>query len=335
MLAGKLWPNGEFGVAIRPKNVKVGLAPIPKLSEFKQFVLKCLRVHGVEKTLAEFGESPKDSGFISACYLSHRAERGSRGITKAGQRKVRNAAFVMERGVRDKSLLSFVTLTVPSLSVEEWSELSRLWPEVVRVLVQSVRRRLKRRSLPAEVIAVTEIQERRFLKSGELGYHLHLVFQGRSKGKSWAINTREMDEIWLRVLKGKIPTVQDVKSACQMVPVKKSVSSYLGKYMSKGVAVLVAVKEKWPEIRLPPAWYSMTTTLLKRVMTMVRSGADVLNWLWNATSEKLKSVVKFAGSVYLKTGDGREVEIARFGSLAEKWREFWCWSGVPAEVMQS
>lgn len=112
------------------------------------------------------------------CDRIKRARRGQKGLTPHGKMLVKNAASYLEKR-HGKKNLSFLTVTIPSVSAEESKQISRCWSEIVRKFQQSITRHLSRQGLPPLVVGVTEVQEKRFERDGVLGLHLHLVFVGK------------------------------------------------------------------------------------------------------------------------------------------------------------
>lgn len=316
MLQGKIWPNGEFGIRVARPSVSVGFKKQKPLSESQRFSLELMKAHGIFAAIAvQKKEGAEPLGLSLLSNFTKRSGRGGKGISRLGCRKVRNAAFLMQREA-GKECLSFLTLTVPRLTPEEWEVVADRWARIVDNVREALTYHLFSAGLPAEVVGVTEIQSGRLKLRGEPGFHLHFLFVGRKRGKAWAICTKKIDRLWEGILSRQVGRQCICSSACSIQRVKKNAEGYLGKYMTKGSAELKVVKEKMPNLRLPTAWYSLSRSLLGRIRRMTVCGANALRMVWNASRVKDERVIKFVGSVFLTSRDGRELEIARYGRVA-------------------
>lgn len=287
-LTVNLWPNGEFGVG-RTKPTEDFVSPqIDRAVD--EFVSTALSVHGYATTkefVDEFGEDLPVPLGLSSVANSHtevqpRARRGTHGITSYGQKFVRNAAFLMEqRGGRE--LCSFLTVTLPTLTEDEFDSMEAGWAEFVRQYIQKLGRRLERAGLPRRVVYVVEIQEDRWDEYGLPYPHLHVLFIGRKRRQDWAIKTWEFDEI-LRSTADNVWDWASEKSwatASNVQRVKHSCQGYLGKYMSKGAKVFRAGTEKGRRLPHVSSWWGVGGKLkryIKRMMVnLSREAADTFH----------------------------------------------------------
>lgn len=217
MLAGRLWPNGEVWAGHLPRPSGMGLVNLRK---------------------------------------NHNVVRGARGITRQGRRIVRQGAFLLE-DLAGRPDLSFLTCTLPGDTLSECRLANEKWSEVCRRFLQELRRELDRRGAPTWFIGCTEIQPKRYARTGQPWPHLHLVFVGRI-GKPWLISTATATRLWSRVVEAVIGITPDrMQAATTIKPLtgKKSAGQYLGKYMSKGASELAEIAEALPGFPLPHAWH--------------------------------------------------------------------------------
>lgn len=200
-----------------------------------------------------------------------RSRRGANGITPHGKLLVKNAAAYLEK-VYGRSRLSFLTLTLPSVTVEESRELARQWAEIVRKYLQELRRKLIRNQLPPLLVGVSEIQQKRFQETGVVALHLHIVFVGRHPKGGWMAQPDWFRETWQSCFPVEFQD-KSFKSVENVVRVKRSVAAYLSKYLSKGLRC----KGKETEVEeikdcLPTCWYNCTNELRSHVKRLVLSG---------------------------------------------------------------
>ena len=277
-LIARLWPNGEATFHY-PKKLKEssvsGYKPIDSDSIQACFI----RAYGVSGALAALSSmgllnvsnSDKPKKLIT--------RKGLKGITSKGKRTVRNACYLLE-SESEKRLLTFATVTCPSLSDDDMGILHENWHRIVEAYRREISRELKRHGLPGEIVGVTEIQPKRFKDSGKPVLHCHFVFKGRRRGSDWAIKPAKHDEIWLRCLSLVIPgRVDHVISAAQLKRVDCSAEGYLSKYLSKGkddiAAVVAAGYQHW----IPAQWWNCSRSLASRVKRALRIFQAGTGWL--------------------------------------------------------
>lgn len=94
-------------------------------------------------------------------------------------------------------------------------------------LMERLQRLLVRRGLSGKLVYVIELQKRGAI-------HWHIVFQGRLPNKSWALSTKNFDEIADDVFRNHGFIYETISAACRVERVKKSLVGYLSKYLSKG-----------------------------------------------------------------------------------------------------
>lgn len=212
---------------------------------------------------------------------ANRPERyGRLGMTGYGKKMVRSACAILER--RFKGRLTFATVTMPPLPLEQRIELAKLWPEFVRQALQWLGRKLQSQRLPKAVCSVSEIQPAR-LQAGNGGYlHLHMVWPNlQARPGHWAVDVLEFRSWCEKFLlsRGLLPEGSWVN--VDVCKVEKSAAAYLSKYMSKGGDTLeaFAAENGWDAV--PGQWWNLTKVLRDRVKAEVVQGADVGRLLEN------------------------------------------------------
>jgi len=178
---------------------------------------------------------------------------------------VRSAAHILEEQ-HGKRNLSFGTITIPSLAESEMETIRENWNLLVKRFVEEIGRELVRHVLSPQILYVTEIQEERYKRLGQVAPHLHLLFQGRKSGtKKWAISIKKFRQIWERILGNVLHRKMSLPAGSQIDAIKKSAKRYLGKYMSKGGKILKDIVSAGLENSLPASWWGMTNILRKQV----------------------------------------------------------------------
>lgn len=194
-----------------------------------------------------------------------RAKRGVKGITTYGKKMVKSAAVLLERQLGRRCLM-FGTATLPALTPEEFILVCESWSELTRQFFQELQRLLARRGLSTDYVQVTELQEERFLKWGQIAPHLHWVCQSRETPyEDYAIKPDEIRRLWERLLSNLLGRRVDGKAATRIEAPKKPVGKELGKYMSKGGKLVYAIECEGRENELPSAWWGASKELKRAV----------------------------------------------------------------------
>lgn len=268
----------------------------------------------------ETGGPRRDSDSGSPCEVAGHAvaRKGLKGITSYGARNVRNAAYLIEQdggGLRTV----FATCTVPSLPYEEMEVIHQRWHKVVEIYRLYLGRVLRDNNLSGESVTVSEIQEKRYQKSGLPILHIHTVFVGmRSDGK-WAVTRECHDDIWRRAL--NVAGGLDLKAvpvSCQLKPVRKSAEGYISKYMSKGSKVVQAMVDAGFRGWMPKQWWNMSRSMRTRIDSETMRPNDIAKWLYIAAEEECRSVWKYHRDILVEFIDGKTMVIAKTGRLSSE-----------------
>lgn len=260
---------------------------------------------------------------LSVATNSHKAprkQRGLGGITPYGKRFVRSGLAVLEDKY-SRECLTLGTATLPALSSEEFEKVCSNWSELVRQFFQELGRELVRKNLAADYVQVTEIQERRFNQSGDVGLHLHWVMPGkRVRGDNWAFTPTEIRGIWQRLLTNIIGREVDCTAATRIEKPKKSLAAELGKYLSKGVTAIQAVVQAGKSHLLPSSWWGSNKSLKTEVRSqIVEISGAVAIWIdRNLREMKAENRIWYVDIWVENSGqEFRAGAVGRFNSRAE------------------
>lgn len=286
---GKVWKNGQFGVSRCKELQPSGFKARVDGAEAGRWAT-AVSVHGMQAT-RDFIKStdecfhpdrglccvPLHEGItgrpldpIGLSLLPKRHKRGTMGITAHGSKVVKNAAKALQDRY-GRSRLSFLTLTVPGMDADMLKAVTEDWQRIVKVVIQKLKRALVSAGCSGEIVCVTEIQEDRMSERGELALHLHMLFQGALVPWRWVYRPEFYRELWFSVLESVVPRSHwsGDRSAEEVRSVRVSAEGYLGKYMSKGAKNLFIVKERFPDVSLPSAWWHCTFKLRRYVLRSI------------------------------------------------------------------
>jgi hypothetical protein len=235
---------------------------------------------------------------------------GQNGITGAGKLRVKDGAAIMEQQYGRRSL-SFATITLPPMQPKLFERACKNWGEIVRRMVEEIKRELVRKGAPPEIVYCTEIQEERYKKYGVVAPHLHLVWYAYDRvtktedGKrKYAINADWLRELVKRILT-KVVGVKKIKTnaSCDIQKVKKSAVGYLGKYMSKGGKIIETIKKDGKQSMLPRSWWGMTKELRVKVISSIKTIDNIgaVNLFYYADKLKKIGLVKSIFHVYTQS----------------------------------
>lgn len=309
-LMARVWPNGDY--VLWSERRALGIDPEV----------------GAKMGSSRVANSHSDSGEVVEA-----KQRGLQGITRYGSRLVENAAYLLQKKHGAKRL-TFLTCTLP-LGPEMADKVGTEWPEIVRVFLQRLKRMLEREKLDTSIVSVTEVQQKRFLRDGGLPLHLHMVFQGAHRDYMWCFKPEDFDEAWGSVVARRvdIPPGTSFSSANNVQRVRDNAAGYLGKYMSKGAAVVEQVAEKCPDLVefLPRTWYNLTREARDLVLRNVAYGADVADVIraWYLEPGHVDLLIDYSRQVTLRNPAGEPICSFEVGQLTPLGRRR---IGLPCHV---
>lgn len=241
--------------------------------------------------------------------------RGQGGITKIQRATIRNGCALLEKEWR-KELLALLTLTVPPVFGEPSGD---QYAHACHIFYKAFSRYAIAAGLDERWVSCTEIQEKRLANHGQFALHEHIAFHARLPGKTWGIHINDLREAWARALgtaTGRDYTEQDIKVCADIKPIKKSVKSYLGKYMSKGTKVVKDLIDRGYVAQIPHTW-------VHRSLAMVRSIRKNTVRLYGAAAELIAETLIKGGFNYsswftpvkVQGKGGNEIEMGMCGQL--------------------
>lgn len=271
----RVWPNGEFGLGRYPigerPSIRMGTrSPRPMLyswtkSELHSYVGEMIRNGHEGSEVLSYLSFEQRCSLGGVCPLgssdpsnSHkRPPRGSRGITSYGKKMLRNGCYLLEK-VRGVRAVGMITCTIPVLPGDGQKHVCERWADILRVFMQWLHRRLKPHCPRPWVLGCTEVQALRMQREGGLPLHCHLVFVARTR-KGYIVSKEEFRDAWKRAVLAHCPELADYSfdASTRVEQCRKSVASYLSKYMSKGNAdnVIRNVEEGY---KVPSSWWHGT-----------------------------------------------------------------------------
>jgi hypothetical protein len=279
--------------------------------------LLCVAAHGIEKTMTYLaGDGPPPSLDKGAKSEQPPKRNGRKGMQRKTQRRVHEQLCCFERLI-PKELTTFGTVTFPDLGPELNEVLYTNFNTFLSRFMQEVKRELQRHGLPPTMLAVIEIQPKRYERTGEPYLHIHYVHQGRLKGKTWVITTAWVRQVVQRLV-GAIVNDSIASPVVRLEQVKKSVASYLGKYMSKGGEMVEKALKEGFGGWLPGQWYRSTRDLVHEVRKCTAVVEDSDGSLLQSAAEKDPCVWDFVADVSVEVDEGVTRVLAYFGQLTER-----------------
>ena len=258
-----------------------------------------------------------------------RGKYGCKGITSYGRRMIRNGCEMMEKrfGVKRLGLWTF---TIPYTDTIALMVICAEWGNLVRKLMQELRREVERKSGEFEYVAATEIQEKRYQRTGQFAPHLHIVAPCRkdSRKLEWYVTADKMRSIWERLLRNLLKSAGieedgvgfEASVNCQII--KKSASQYISKYMSKGGDITVQAEEEGAIF--PSQWWSMANTLRDKIKALIREVPSDLKQAIKDLGEKLveRGILTYLFPVIITSSeDGKERDVGWVGRLPSRGKE--------------
>jgi len=185
-------------------------------------------------------------------------------MSKRMSRNIRNAVYLLEQQEGGKDVLSFLTLTIPTLSSESLEKCCKNWDIMVKRFFDWLRVTLKRRNIQLQHVYCTEIQSKRLHSRNEYAPHLHVVFRGRNgKKQPWAVTPKQVRQAWGRCIASVVSEPFRTDALENIQRIKRSAARYLSKYLSKGVSIATDNPDTTHVAALSTQWGGMARTLSK------------------------------------------------------------------------
>lgn len=260
--SGRIWPCQEFSlgyVTPRPdervdeREIEY-CAPGDEGSEARPVPLDLRNVPNSHN----YPQCPLSAGPEGAKPVSRPDRYGKKGMTGYGKKMVKSIGALIDR-YYPYHRTTFATITMPSLPGPLRRELAQQWPDLVRQLMQWLKRRLARKGLPQVIVSVTEIQPKRLEATGEGYLHLHLMWLNPPKGLGgWSVRVENLKAWVSDYLIRKGIWTQDSHINVDTRSVKGEKSRYLAKYASKGTSEIEAFASDCGWESVPSQWWNCT-----------------------------------------------------------------------------
>lgn len=320
---GRIHPNGRAGYSVErlSKHAPVNGSDLrSRLSEDEEFNSRQFRMRGLD-TYSQIDRSVSDPG-LSNVAISHRPEkqrsaRGSKGLTSHGRKLVMNAIDYLQWRF-GRRCLSFGTVTLPSMTDEQDLEVTQKWGEIIRRFNQSVGRKLHEKGLPRWIVGACENQPSRSSREKQSCLHFHFVFAARFPKSDWRVTHSEIREAWRSAVLSVVSSLSDSDfSACEhVVGIRKSVTAYIAKYLTKGSGIVGNVADL-PNRRFPNSWYSCSLSLRSIVNRSTRTGEFIGAFLSRLHEESWLYLKR----VEITAADGHKVTVGWSGQLKPGWSQ--------------
>lgn len=276
LFTGKVYPDRSFSVGRTPTPKKLSKDTEYDKNYEDQFDSYVdVEVRGKKRIIRSdkwFSGIDSYDRFIKSPELSQNPKRyGSKGITRFGRRIVKNSAILLERKYGIKRL-GFVTCTLPNYSRRVLHCLSSRWGEITRRFFQKLKRLQEKLKVPTDMIATTEIQEKRYRKTGCIVPHIHFIYvcKTRSHERKFVVLASIFRRYWqesveqvIQMFDGGVTEKLSFKASVDCQVIKKSAAAYLGKYMSKGGEIIAEIEEEGLSCFLPKQWWSASSVTKK------------------------------------------------------------------------
>lgn len=289
--------------------------PVVSLSSLRDSCVRAYSVAGCLDVFVRLGLShPRN--FDKK--MPAQAQRGLKGITSLGKRRVRNAAYMLTRE-NGKQRLTFATVTLPGLTGSQMSRVHKEWHRCIDFYRREVRRVLLSAGLTGEIVGVTEVQEKRYATTGLPVLHAHFVFCGASRSGGWALTPTRHDFIWKKSIEHVLgEPIGALKSACQLKSVTASAEAYLGKYISKGIKAVGAVVRNGFGTWLPKQWWNCSRSLTQRMDSAIARFESGAGWLVNRAADPENDLFAYMSEIVIERPDDVTIHMGYFGRLTPK-----------------
>lgn len=278
----RIYPNGEFGIG------RIPLAK--KTSEEKRFDKRQVggfqygdvpRCHELEDGTKLLDGGDTYEGVLHKLGSAHESSQekkkyGLKGITSYGRKVVRNLAYLMEKR-KGRHKVAMGTLTLPSFTDSQMRVIATKWAYLTSRFFQECKRKYEKYGKRFRYVSVTEVQPKRWKARGEVGLHIHFLFEPTYiySIQEWAMPDNWIRETWQRLL-------SNILSSEQVVPypnyrrdmIEVSAAAYMGKYMSKGADMIADIIEQKGVSVIPSQWWSADSVSKKELRSKIISISD-------------------------------------------------------------
>lgn len=185
---------------------------------------------------------------------------GIKGISRQGKSAIVQAGYLLEKYYTPRRL-GFYTLTCPYKDEIDVWYFNISFAEIARRYFQEIKREYERFGVKWRYVAAYEFQSKRFERDGVAALHIHYVAPCYLPHSfTFVISADTIRKIWARVCTQVVGVEACTKASVDAQIVRKSVSGYLSKYLSKGGEMLDRIAEIAPEV-IPRRWWGMSAQM--------------------------------------------------------------------------
>lgn len=320
---GRIWPNGKFGIGWRVGGDREETEFEECRHQDKSYWFELPATDSSPRG----GSRGAELGLSNVHYCHSEANdvpdssprRGEKGITSYGRNMVESACILLEKKYGRKNI-GFGTVTCPTMTEEEAWAISARWADIKRVFFQRLKRDIEKKGGEFVYVSVTENQVRRSADGGFPCLHLHFAYPCRHKNR-YHFTPGEVRRHWSAALGNVIDSNRDWSAVENLQVIKKSCSSYLGKYLSKGAGDIEGLKNNNPLGILPAQWWGMSRSLSRGIKKRILKNGSVLAWVaMMAASYDTSGVFQGVFEVTIGNGEGYRL-VGLAGKLAPAFLE--------------
>jgi hypothetical protein len=224
-----------------------------------------------------------------------------------------------------KESLTLFTGTLPGKSDEECTKQLEKWPEIMRQFMQSVHRELESSGFPVWACGVSEIQPKRFERTGQPWLHCHVVLPTAIDGCR-IIQGKRLKLLWSKACKNSLGgCLSDYALAARVDGCdhkKGEVANYLSKYLGKGSSA-IAQKARLAGWKLPRHWWHAPHAMKAAVAAATKTlRPQSVSWLMHLCRLLKDGVSVWAEIKIPCPGDPeKEFPMGYVGRLSRDWME--------------
>lgn len=342
----KSYPDGTATVTKKRQNVRVADSNRCRWNERDAARRMAMQALGGQELASLLGiELGKANAAPFPCQESQKSVKAQKplrtGLTGYGQKQLRRVFAAWETRL-PPGTCAFGTLTLSPEAVSCLLSSGQKTPAIayqgaVSRFMERLRKLLRSRGLPGDVIWVTELHPARSQRTGIAIPHVHFVVQTAEVRYQWKVKPSEIKHLWESAINAYAPHAEGKRfpSRCQIVCVKKSVARYVSKYLSKTKRCAIENTPNLNTSLVPERWYAIANALHKllKQMTSVISGEEasvIFDWLKRPGNP----IVKRFGDITIPQIDSPPVWVASWFILHTPCDRdgFRALTGLPLEI---
>ena len=278
---------------------------------------------------AFLSRKPDCDRFIKGQQSSRKLRRyGSKGISKYGKKNLSCFGALMQ-GKYPLARLGFGTATIPRYSDAVLRAIGQQWGEITRRFFQKLRRYCLKKGVEFVYYGCTEIQEKRFKSYGVPVPHLHFGYVCRDSSDSeFYFKPRIVRQFWKESVEeslrrvGVTPVQRYVnwRASIDTQVVKKSISAYMSKYLSKGCKCVEEMVDKGFESCMPKQWWFACMQLKEwlKEETIILSQKDCYSYFYQIEQYLYTNEVSWCNFVDVEVSPGEYRIFGLVGRLSKE-----------------